>query len=140
LWKLHIAVDEHARLEWVRSWLSLGWIKPKTMELVFDASQLGIQLLDAWKLYLRTFSLFQQFNNQHLRKEGYVGIGLWCLMPLSTILQLHHGGEGNQRKTQTCQKSLIDFYHIKLYQVHLTMYGIWTHNFSGDGHLLHRQL
>ena len=38
--------------------------------------------------------------------------GLWCLMPLSTLVQLYHGGGGNmstQRKPLTCRKSLTNF-------------------------------
>jgi hypothetical protein len=46
-------------------------------------------------------------------------VGLWCLMPLSTIFQLYCGGQfycgWNQtirRKPPNCRKSLTNFYHI----------------------------
>jgi len=37
--------------------------------------------------------------------------------------------EGYPKKTQTCHKSLTN--HIMLYQVHVTMNRVWTHNLSG---------
>jgi hypothetical protein len=52
-----------------------------------------------------------------------IGLGIWCLMPLSTIFQLYltvgfiGGG-----------KPPTNFYHKMLYRVHIVMSSIQTHN------------
>jgi hypothetical protein len=61
-------------------------------------------------------------------------LGLWCLTPLSTIFQLYivavsFNGGGNRN---TWRKPVRNFYHIKLYRIHLTMNEVRTRNFSGD--------
>jgi len=56
-------------------------------------------------------------------------------MPLSTMAESCNG-EGNrstQRPVTTDLAQVTDkLYHIMLYQVHLPMNGVQTHNFSGD--------
>jgi hypothetical protein len=61
-----------------------------------------------------------------------IGLWLWCLTPLSTILQLYCGSSFIFGETTNLPKVTDKLYHIMLYQKHLAMNGIQIHNYSSD--------
>ena len=68
------------------------------------------------------------------------GLGLWCLMPLSTIFQLYRGGEFYWWRKPECREKVRPVTSHEQTLSHNVVSseprpsGISTHNVSGDRH------
>ena len=74
-------------------------------------------------------------------------VGLWCLMPFSTIFELYHGGQfywwRKLEKTTDLFCCKLSHWQTLSHNVvsntpHHEWGTVWTHNFSGDLHWLQR--
>jgi hypothetical protein len=86
-------------------------------------------------------------HNITVMNESEHFIGLWFLMPLSTIFQLYQWQSvllvketGVPRKTTILRQVTDKLYHIMLYWVHLAMSVRFKLHVIGDRHWLHRFL
>ena len=80
-----------------------------------DVQQCKINILSCRYITVEAHARFVFIPKPHV--EG-VGLGLWCLTPLSTVFQLHRGGQCYQ-KTTDLSEITDKLYHIMLYRVYL---------------------
>ena len=65
-----------------------------------------------------------------------LGLGLWCLTPISTIFQLYRGGQFHWWRESGDPEKTTDLSKVtdKLYHINLALIEIRIHNICGDTH------
>jgi hypothetical protein len=88
---------------------------------------------------------FHLINSWKIYDPNVLKLGLWCLMPLSTIFQLYHVGQfywwGKPEYREKINRPVTSHWQTLSHNVVLCaprLSGIRNHYISGDRHWLHR--
>jgi hypothetical protein len=100
-------------------------------------SEITCKYRNVWLYYPILSEITCKYRNglYHQILSEIIGLGLWSLMPPSTIFQFYWWKKTGVPGKNTDRPQVINkLYHMILYRVHLAKSEFQTHNVSGDSH------